>query len=290
MNTSLSKTNGFVTDKINEHGITKKQKQFLDKAKSINVINRRPFSCGDFPELSDSYFRQMIYHLKKYVETYVKSNPCYYRVKSVKLDKKDRIVTDHPTGEKLIWILNQLREQPAAIHDIKIKFNSNLYDTISKIPSLKINPNNKGIFLPCELTPEYNTNLSIYPTVIQVDISCTFNPLVYDNQGAISLIILLTNLQNFLISLGKGQVEIPDFRQWLITHYHFGRDGKEEWNGELFHITIADAFDGMTRYYSKTMPNGKKIPRVEQIRTSKTKVSDELEKMFSSDVSSDLIN
>ncbi len=192
------------------------------------------------------------------MERSVKSNPCYYRVKSVKLDKSDRIVTDEPTGEKLIWMLNQLKEQPAAIHDIKIHFDSNLYETISKIPGLEINSKNKGIFLDCELVSGYHTKLSIYPSKIQVDVACTFNPIIYDSQGAISLIVLLTNLQNHLVSIGKGLVEIPDFKQWIITHYHFGKDGKEEWNGESFHITIGDAFDGLTRYYSKTMPNGKK--------------------------------
>lgn len=290
MNQLSTKTNGFVTNESNRYGITKKQKQFLDKAKNIHLIHKRPFSCGDFPELSDSNFRQMIFQLKKYLETYVKSNPCYYRVKSVSLDKNDQIITDHPTGEKLFWMLNQLKEQPPAIHDIKIQFNSNLYETISKIPVVDINPNNKGIFLNCELISGYRTKLSIYPTKIQVDVACTFNPIIYDNQGAISLIVLLTNLQNFLSRFGNNHTEIPDFRQWIITHYHFGRDGKEEWNGESFHITIADAFEGLTRYYSKEMPNGKRIPRAEQIRTTKNNVSNELEKMFSLNISHDLTN
>ena len=290
MNDCLPKSNGFITNKSNGYIITKKQKQFLDKAKSINIIHKRPFSCGDFPEFSDTYFRQMIYQLKRYVEIYVKSNPCYYKVKDVKLYKNDRIVTDPPTGEKLIWMLNQLKKQPASIHDIKIHFDSNLYETISKIPEIEINPKNKGIFLNCELISGYHTKLSIYPAKVQIDVSCTFNPIVYDNQGAIFLIVLLTNLQNFLISLGKGQVQISDFRQWIITHYHFGKDGKEEWNGESFHITIADAFDGLTRYYGKIMPNGKKIPRGEQICTPKIKISDELEKMFSLDISTNFIN
>ncbi len=290
MSNLTTKTNGFVTDETNRQGITKKQKQFLDKAKNINVISKRPFSCVDFPEYSDTHFRQMIYQLKKYVEIHVKSNPCFYRVKSVKLDKRDRIVTDNPTGEKLIWMLSQLKEQPPAIHDIKIQFDSNLYETVSKIPVIKINPINKGIILNCELISGFHTKLLIYPTKIQVDIACTFNPIVYDNQGAISLIVLLTTLQNFLTSLGKGHVEIPDFRHWIVTHYHFGRDGKEEWNGKSFHISIADALEGLTKYYSKDMPNGKCIPRVEQIRTPKSNISDELEKMFSFNVSNDFTN
>lgn len=290
MNQLSTKSNGFVTNKTNGYGITKKQKQFLDKAKDINIISRRPFSCSDFPEFSDSNFRQMIHRLKEHIEIIVKSNPCFYKVRGVQLGRSDGFVTDHPTGEKLIWMLNQLKNQPASIHDIKIQFDSNLYETVSKIPKIETNPKNKGIFLNCELISGYPTKLLIYPTKIQIDIACTFNPIIYDNQGAIFLIILLTNLQNFLISLGKSHVQIPDFRQWIITHYHFGKDGKEEWNGESFHITIAAAFDGLTRYYSKTMPNGKKIPRGEQIRTPKIMISDELEKMFSLDVSTNFIN
>ena len=88
MNDCLPKSNGFVTNKSNRYTLTKKQNQFLDKAKDINIGLRRPFSCSDFPEFSDSNFRQMIYRLKGHIEIIVKSNPCFYKVKSVQLDKR----------------------------------------------------------------------------------------------------------------------------------------------------------------------------------------------------------
>lgn len=283
------KINSFVTRISNNKGITKKQKEFLKKGMWINVVRWRGFSSSDFPEITPNNFRQRVYRLKEYIEVYVKSSVGYYRIKGVPLGSSE-IVTEYPMGDKMLWMLQTIKEQPVAIHNIKIKFESNLYIFLPQNPPIKIDSINKGALLHFELIPNYRTKIAIYPKTTQIDIACTYNPVLYNIQGAFLLNSLLTLVHQQLMELGKHQADIPNFYDWIITHYHFGRDGQEEWNGESFHITIRDALNQLVRYYSKEMKNKKRYGRVETVKSPKIKISEELEKMSTPEVSTEFVN
>ena len=51
-------------------------------------------------------------------------------------------------------------------------------------------------------------------------------------------------------------IPIPDYKTWIITMWHFGRDSLTEYANEKFSHTVEDAQHGLTRIYSKEFPNG----------------------------------
>ena len=55
---------------------------------------------------------------------------------------------------------------------------------------------------------------------------------------------------------------IPDYRKWVITMWHFGREGLLEYTGEKFSITVENAQHILTRIYSKEFGKHTK-PRLE---------------------------
>jgi hypothetical protein len=57
-------------------------------------------------------------------------------------------------------------------------------------------------------------------------------------------------------------IPIPDFRNWVITMWHFNRDGLKECSDEKFHVTVEKANHTIERIYSKDF-NGKIRPRWE---------------------------
>jgi len=278
---TTQKINGFVTKRCNEGILTDKQRYFIGKAKRINVEKHRPFSCYDFPELSSVNFRQMIYRLKGHIELYTKSTPCFYKVKGIKIHLSDTIVTEKPTGEAMYDILLHVRQQPPAIHDIKLQFPSDLHGIYSKKPFCKMNPKNKCIIEKIPgLSPNIFAKLLIYPSMIQVDIACTNSPLIYDVNGALKLVCFLGRLYQYLWFLGDFQAEIPEIWDWVVTQYHFGKDGTEELNGKMFHRTIEEFSTGLVRFYSKRMPDGKTIARFEVTQNPKNSLDKEIDKMI----------
>ena len=58
----------------------------------------------------------------------------------------------------------------------------------------------------------------------------------------------------------------------MLTHYHYGKDGKMEYDGEKFHITARDALGEFIRAYSKTLLDGSTIVRIEKIKTKRITV------------------
>jgi hypothetical protein len=73
-------------------------------------------------------------------------------------------------------------------------------------------------------------------------------------------------------------------QKWICTHYHFGKDGLKSLSGQSFHFAFEEVSCGMIRFYSKRMPDGTVIPRLEQIQTPHRNIGDEMKNaMLASD-------
>lgn len=262
------------------HGFTKRETSFLEKATRINKTEQRPFSFLDFPGLTKGNFRQIIYKLHDHIEVVYKSRPCYYKIKGIELAGDSHRITQRVMGENTISLLQKLRDQPPKIHDLKLQFSSNLY-SILKDKKCSLDPHNKSIKLN---TPSLDNNITakflVYPKTVQVDIGCTFKPFVYDIPGLSYLTYFLGRICGYIDAITEFKAEYPPATKWIITHYHFGKDGTEEYNGQLFHRTFEEFSSGLVRFYSKTMPGGKIIPRIEQIVTPKISLDQEIERMI----------
>jgi len=277
------KSNDFVTQIGNIIQCENKaNRQFLSKVLRINCYDQKPVSRGDFPEYSDGYYRQMVHRNKSRLELVIDSRPRFWKFKDVYLPGDVHRVTLHPmrVGDDMIRILKNLKEQPPKIHDIKIKFDSDLHYNLVK-KGFRVNPSNLGILLKLD---EFDSNTTIkilvYPKTVQVDIGCTYMPIMWDMSGTIHLLTLVGRLQQYLHTLTGNQSKIPLPSGWIITHYHFGKDGTEALSGKTFHRTVEEVAGGMIRFYSKEMKDKKRIARIEQIKTPNTTIDQHIDEMI----------
>lgn len=177
-------------------------------------------------------------------------------------------------------ILRSLKEQPPAIHDIKIKFESGMLYEILNDGTRNINPNNKGIALESLSWGNILVKIMVYPKTVHIDLGCTYQPYGYSCGGAIEFRKTLENARKYLLEQGQNKASISPVGSWIITQYHFGKDGREELAGRDFEHTWEEIEKGVMRFYSKRMPNGKTIARLENIRIPNRTVDEETELMI----------
>jgi len=126
------------------------------------------------------------------------------------------------------------------------------------------------------------TKILVYPNTIQIDLGCTYKPLIYDPKSIWYLHEHLAKISYHLT--GLSGVLLPTVDTWIITHWHFNKDGTESFNGQNFHHTIDDVNTGLIRFYSKTMEDGTIIPRLEQIQTPHNSLEEEMKRAMFSEV------
>jgi len=125
---------------------------------------------------------------------------------------------------------------------------------------------------------------SIYPSIIQIDISNTFNPLVIDITSMLYLYEQLSKFSQYIFYF--SDVSLPPVSEWIVTQFHLHTDLSREYTGKKFEFKINDLTCGMIRFYSKHIGNGMNITRLEQIRTPRTSYVETMNQLlFSKDSS-----
>lgn len=252
---------------------------FAHKARIINNIGL-PFTQSDFPELLSGNYRQ---YIRKFGDEIVKitgGHPSFYRFRDIYTGFEKRFVTleGMGVGRKFENQLRRLRMQKPALHDIKIMFHSKLHQ-ILKETNEPDKRNGLIIFKNISLNKYISANISVYPNIILIDISCTYSPIICDTKGVLEFTQYLEKLRIILYGMIKGKVGIPNPLGWTITQYHLNQDGKIEYDGNDFHLTVDEFALGVIRCYVKNFPDGKRRLRIEKISTKKTIISDQLEWM-----------
>lgn len=265
-------------------------KQIQEFAITGRSINRQDdyFCCHDFPKVTEGNYRQLILRLRPILVCEIKGNPCYYRFRDEKtsFDRDDLTLEGMVVGTNMDKILRDVKNQPPAIHDIKLKFTSKqLHPYLTKICQYKVNPQNKGIFFPqIKIERHIVADIAIYPSTIVIDIGCTYKPIVYDVKGSLKLIGIVQDIYSSLIYDTNGKVsDIPYPLDWTVTNYHFNRDSMEEYSGLAFTRSFEDFAGGVIRYYCKEFPDGKRKLRQEKIRSPKCSVQEEIKNMERAD-------
>lgn len=275
--------NALLTDYGNGSSITTSQRKFLETCKQIHDDYGRPFSCHDFENMSGTYFRQMLFKLHNFIELSYKSKPCFYRLRGTPFKKPFTKVTHRPTGDDMIRILSKLREQHPKIHDIKLKCNSDLHKYLVA-KGHEPHPNNLGIKLKYHLDDQIFAKASVYPSMIQTDIGCTSNPIIYDISGVIHLNILLGKFMTLLQLASDNHALFSPIPEWIVTHYHFGKDFTEDYSGAAYHLTYSEVATGLIRFYSKNQEKDLTTHRFEQIQTPHTALNRELDTMIAQQI------
>ncbi len=267
---------------IQDNRLTLKEQAFVNRGREINRL-RGAFCYRDFPELTKNSFRQMIHTLKQkgMLIRVVKSNPCYYKIKGEDIGwiREDLTHEGMGVGTNMQYIINEASGQIPSLHDIKITFPSTqLYKNAIKLGKIK-NKHNGGIFEKnIQITNEITASIAIYPKTVMIELASTYYPIIYDFQGALKLLEILTNIKNSLIMTYQAK-DIQDPLEWIATHYHLNQDGQTEFSDKEFHRTISDITGGFIRFYAKKFPDGTCRMRVERVFTPNVSVKDQIQDM-----------
>jgi len=179
-------------------------------------------------------------------------------------------------GQKYYDLLSMLKQQTPMIHDIKIKIETDQLHESLVSKGLTVHENNHSIKINFD-SDDNNivTKILVYPNTVQIDIGCIYKPLVYDSKTIWYLHEHLSKI-SYHLSLISGVI-LPSVEQWIVTHQHMNKDGLS-FNGQAFHFTVEEVNTGLIRFYSKKMPDGTQIPRLEQIQTPQNSIEDEMKR------------
>ncbi len=275
-------SNDYVTNSSNGNLLlSPRAKRFYEKGLKINIEEERPFSYIDFPEIKQGNFRKLIHDIRKHIEVVIHSKPSFYKIKGIELTGDWRKISFRDTGDlrSLNEILSTLENKPPMIHDIKLKIYVKIYqEMIAK----GVTPNefNGGVKVNIPTTnSNFVIKVMIYPKIIQIDVGCSFKPLVYDIPSLNYLQEILKEVSIFLTNISG--VLLPPVGDWIITHWHLNKDGSMELNGEKFHLTVNSAATGFIRFYAKEMQDARVIPRLEKIDSPQISLSEAMIKVIS---------
>jgi hypothetical protein len=263
---------------------------------------RRPFCYKDFKyfkvneklySISHGTFRNKISEMIQNgeVEVSIKSNPNFYTLKGYRFDKKTLMTSNHTEAnnistQKLIHhSLYQIIEGTPfgerAVHDLHLTFNAQgIYNTLLNNQELKkeINPHNKGIRFPYTNINIFTIIITVYPTdTCQIVIGCSENPILLNFEGVNKFTTTLCRIEERLSYLCSGSsIKIPNYKYWIITLWHIGKDSISEYSKEMFHCEWNLTEQIILRIYSKTIERKNKI-RIE-IQQNPSISIDELKK------------
>ena len=258
-------------------------KKFCRKAYKINTEQKRSFWYPDFEDLdiSNVLYRKYIQKIKDILEQIGNSKPKRWKFKGLKLIGDSHRFTLNPKrdGTKLLDLLYSLKYEQLYIHDIKVKFHSKLHD---KLIQNRCTPNKSNKLITVDYPLSDNNlvvKINVYPNTTQIDIGCTFKPLVYDSSTIWSLHQLLSEISYYLQSLVSNTIDFPPTHEWIITHFHLNKDGSDEFSGEAFSFTIEDFNSGILRFYSKKFSDKIRL-RLEKIITPQNSIAQEMNKII----------
>jgi len=271
-----SKTNAKLTLQANAK-LTTSQKHFLEKAKAINEIEKRPFCFKDF-RLSKSNFRQKILELKPHIEKYADGRPCFYKVKGIEIPGDSHSITLKHMGvdtTQLETLLLNCKNQPPCLHDIRFKVESNLHSLLLK-KGLSQNKANGSIIVNHIISPDPNLTIKllVYPSHIQLIIGCSFKPILYNSSSIQELIFVLGRYIELLRLFVNDNFSLQPISKWVCVGYHWNKDGSLEIHDSNFHYCFEDISNMLMRIYSKTFPDGTTKLRIEQIKNPNTSLTD----------------
>ena len=246
----------------------------LDDAMLQRIIHivydeHNSFSHKDFLDLmKPKTFRNKISKLKKdgIVELDNKSTSAFYTLKDHKFGKAGtrnhtRVTISH--NDPVYQMIKNLPMDKQSIHDIRLRFSvPSIWKMLSDNPKFHRNNRSKDIIISSWRKDNAIVGATIHKTdTVSVTIGCSLEPIPLDFNGIIRFFTILARsrerleivLDSSTVDWDKMTQSIPDYGKWIITMWHFGRDGLLEYAGEKFWTTIANAQHILTRVYSKEL-------------------------------------
>jgi hypothetical protein len=240
------------------------------------IVNHelRPFSYMDFLNLmKHKTFRNKISKLKKegIVELDFNSGIAFYTLKDHRFGKAG---TPNHTGvtishnDPVYQMIKNLPMDKQSIHNIRLRFTApNIYETFSDNTTFPKDTRSGDIRLPYWNKNNAIVQVRIHKTdTVSVIIDCSFEPFPLDANGINRFFTTLASTEALLVGIllmvyhekiNQNQ-SIPDYRKWVITMWHFGRDGLE-CSKRDYHIAVGKGQQILERIYTKDFGKYKKI-------------------------------
>jgi hypothetical protein len=220
------------------------------------------------------------------------------------------IIDPNPNPHHTICnIIQNLPPNNNSVHDIHLKFHvqdiwtifsssspssSSLSSSSSSSSSSNYKPEakSKDIALPVLNVNNLKIRTTIHRTdTVTVIVACSNAPIVTDTTGIIRLSIALTRVEERLSRIvdecgksivgGYESLPIPEHDSWIVTMWHFGHDGSNEYTGQKYCSTLRDGQNALIRNYTKRMNSSRSssstIIRKERIECPNKTLPDAIE-------------
>lgn len=261
----------------------------LDDAMEVHMayivfIEGRPFSYKDFVwfqvdnkdyGMNHGTFRNKIVVLKKseVVELDYNSGIAFYTLKGHRFGKP--MTPNHTVvpSDPIYTMLQNLPFDKKSIHDIHLKFKAPfIWKMISLDRNLHRNQRSQDISIPTWIKNNVLIRTIIHKTdTVTVSLRCSLEPIPLDAYGVVDFFDILIRTEEKLQSIidnlrpinHETNISIPEYREWIITMWHFGRDASIEPIGRMFSITVRTLQNILIRIYIKEV-NGEKRLRIEK--------------------------
>ncbi len=258
------------------------------------IVHRehRPFSYKDFRyfEVKGKHYRMaygtfrnkiLQFRHNNEVEVEIRSNPFFYTLKGFKFDNGKQMTGNHMEASDisiqrlirhpLYQILEGNKFDKLAVHNLHFNFKAQgAYNNILlKNLELRksIDKDNKGIHFSYFDINRFSIIVSVYPNnTCKVVIGCSENPIHLDFEGINRLSMALCRIEERLSNLcvtANITTSIPNYKYWIITLWHIGKDSISEYSREMFHCEWSLAEKMILRIYSKTVRKSNNRVRIE---------------------------
>lgn len=248
----------------------------FEENRSFMYLDFKSFEVnGKTYNMGHGTFRNKVSKLIKagIVELYCRSNPNTYTLKGHKFSSS--VTSNHMvvrTLDKNSAAYKMFKNLPfgkQSLHDIRLTFKApNLWNTLEHDTDFNKNERSKDISFPIyqRRDKELYVLAKIHKTdVVSVIIGCSLHPIPLDIDGIMTLFTTLARAEEQLYAYlryncaSSSICNIPDYKEWIVTMWHFGRDSLTEYSGEKYSIRIEDAKHILATIYTKDFKNKTKI-------------------------------
>ena len=113
-------------------------------------------------------------------------------------------------------------------------------------------------FLEVDLHGKLRLKVFLHRTgAVTCYLKCTRHPIEVTPEGLVNLSAILGKVGSLLeeavesSSFVYKRSVVPDVSSWVVTQWHFGKDGKKEISGKSYHVTVRNWLGALVRIYLK---------------------------------------
>jgi len=260
--------------------IPRYQQNFIRSAYNFQKTTGRSWCNVDFPRMSKVSYRQMMFRLAQIIIKTIPGRPAFYKLNHTYVDEsltiKYRGVTTKTVDLDFHKLINELKQQPPQLHDIRAETRTDLYENLLNT-SHKLNSHNKAFTITIPSDSRFAIKVNVYKTKMLVMVGCSQRPLPYSSIGFGELQFLLGQVVNYLRYVSGSEFIHQPIGDWVIKYYHFNRDGIII-DTPIHNYTITELCNDSVLYL-KTFEDGTKRFRYEE-HISSAKTINEIQQEF----------